>query len=381
MTRSRVGLVALAATAALITGCGSDTEEIGGSPAPDTIGDRARAIAGDFDAQGVYDRARPSVVTVIAVTGGQGDDRAGGLGSGFVLSAGGEIVTNAHVVTEGRRQVRKAANVYVDFADNNRVEAEIVGFDLDSDVALLKVDPEGLKLRALPVADKPRLKVGQAVAAIGSPFGEEQSLSVGVISALDRSVDSLTDFRIDGAIQTDAAINRGNSGGPLLTGDGQVIGINQQIRTSSGGGEGVGFAVPSDTVRRSVAALHADGRADYPYLGVSSQILYPQLAERLKLKTRVGALIAKAVDGGPAAKAGIRGGSKEFEFQGQQVVEGGDVVLAVEGTKIEKASDLSGAISARKVGDTVSVEVLRDGNRRTIDVKLDARPADVPDAR
>ncbi len=214
----------------------------------------------------------------------------GGQGSGFVISDDGEIVTNAHVVTDAEQgggaaaadgEINAADEVFVEFPDRNQVEAEIVGFDPNADVALLKVDPDGLDLRPLELGDSAAVEVGTPVAAIGSPFGQEQSLSTGIVSATDRSIDSLTAFAIDGAIQTDASINPGNSGGPLIDADGKVIGINQQINTTSGGNEGVGFAVPANLVQRSIEDLRPDGEVEYAFIGVSTIPLYPQLAERL----------------------------------------------------------------------------------------------------
>src|SRR5207247_1846568 len=208
-----------------------------------------------------------------------------GLGSGFGISGEGEIATNAHVVTSGEgKDIREASQVFIRFKDGNQVPAEIKGFDPFADVALLKVDPKGLTLRPLPLGDLRAARVGAPVAAIGSPFGEEQSLSVGVVSAVGRSIDSLTGFKTPGAIQTDAAINHGNSGGPLLDAGGCVIGINSQIQTSSGDGSGVGFAVPVDTVKRSLAQLRTSGHARYAYLGVQTAMVYPPLAQRFGLR-------------------------------------------------------------------------------------------------
>ena len=239
------------------------------------------------------------------------------MGSGFVLNGEGEIATNAHVVTTGEGEaVERAKEVYVEFADGNQVEAKIVGADPNADIALLKIDPEGLKLRPLPLGESASVEVGEPVAAIGSPFGESQSLSVGVISAIDRSIESLTSFGISGAIQTDAAINPGNSGGPLVDGEGRVIGINQQIKSTSGGGEGVGFAVPVDAVKRSLDKLRDGGEARYAYLGVSSVELYPQLVDRFELDVDKGAWVQEVNPGGPAEKAGIRGGGSEVDLPG-----------------------------------------------------------------
>ncbi len=224
---------------------------------------------GGFDPREIYDRLAPGVVTVISLFGDEDTplgNQNGGLGSGFVLDGDGYIATNTHVVTNGQ-SLDRARQVYVDFADGNRVPARIAGVDPNADVALLKIDPKGLSLTPLELGEEQGLQVGDPVAAIGSPFGEEQSLSIGVISALDRNIASLTDFGIGDAIQTDAAINRGNSGGPLLDAQGRVIGINAQIRTETGEGAGVGFAIPVDTVKRSLDSLRDDGEAEYGYLG------------------------------------------------------------------------------------------------------------------
>ncbi len=217
---------------------------------------------GGFDPRQIYERLSPGVVTVISIFDGNGfqvgEDGSGGQGSGFVLDGQGYVATNAHVVTE-EDELDRAEQVYVEFSDGNRVEADIVGVDLNADVALLKVDPGGLSLTPLRLGSSHDISVGEPVAAIGSPFGERQSLSVGVVSAVDRNISSLTRFGIGDAIQTDAAINPGNSGGPLLDAKGEVLGINAQIKTDSGGGEGVGFAVPVDAVRRSLDELRAEG--------------------------------------------------------------------------------------------------------------------------
>ena len=226
----------------------------------------------------------------------------------------GDIVTNAHVVTSGGRlngggTPHEAKQVFVEFGDRNRVPAEIKGFDADADVALIKVDPDGLDLEPVSLSDRSSFAVGEPVAAIGSPFGEEQSLSVGVVSATDRTVEGLTNFGIDNAIQTDASINPGNSGGPLLDAKGQVIGINEQIASSSGSNSGVGFAIPVTSVRYSLDQLRADGKVEYAFLGVTSESLYPQLAEHLGLDTETGALITDVVNGSPADDAGLKGSS------------------------------------------------------------------------
>jgi S1-C subfamily serine protease len=337
---------------------------------------------GGFDARALYRTESPGVVTVISVfgSGGLGSLLGGGsgggdagVGSGFVLNGSGEIATNAHVVAQ-EDTLRRAREVYVEFADGNRVRARIVGDDPNADVALLHVNPRGLTLRPLPLGDSERVQVGEPVVAIGSPFGERQSLSVGVISATDRSIQSLTDFNISGALQTDAAINPGNSGGPLVNSHGQVVGINQQIKTNSGGGEGVGFAVPIDAVKRSLAMLRADGRAEYAYLGVSSVELYPQLVRRFGLDVQEGAWVQDVSPGGPADRAGLHGGGAEVQFQATSFRPGGDVITAVGDQPVRSADELSEAIARYKPGETADLEIHRDGDLKHVRVRLGERP-------
>jgi S1-C subfamily serine protease len=338
---------------------------------------------GAFDPAAIYRRESPGVVTVISRGLGttQGQGGGGGLGSGFVISGGGEIATNAHVVTSGEgAAIRKAEQVFVRFQDDNQVPARIIGFDPFSDVALLRIDPNGLTLRPLPFGRTKDLVIGSPVAAIGSPFGEEQSLSVGVISALDRSIQSLTGFDTVGAIQTDAAINHGNSGGPLLDASGNVLGINAQIQTSTGEGSGVGFAISADTVRRSLDQLRESGRARYAYLGVATSPMYPQLAERFDPPVDHGAWVQEVTPGGPADDASLRGGSGAQEFQGRQYRTGGDLIVAVGRQQIREEADVAKALVGLRPGSEVDLQVYRDGDRRTLRVKLGERPLDAPRA-
>ncbi|HEU4706804.1 MAG TPA: trypsin-like peptidase domain-containing protein [Solirubrobacterales bacterium] len=374
-------LAALLALLALLAGCGSGGSEgsTGQSRAnPATSAETAPApqvavetSSPGFDATRIYEEASPGVVTIRSVFGEAGAAE----GSGFVLDKEGEIVTNAHVVTDDSSGERKPAkNVYVEFPDRNVVPAQIVGFDPFNDVALLKVAPQGLQLHPLELGDDHDLRVGQPVAAIGSPFGEQQSLSVGVVSATDRSVESLTRFEIFGAIQTDASINPGNSGGPLLDAGARVIGINQQIETNSGANDGVGFAVPVSAIKRSVAQLREDGSAEYAYMGVSTQALYPQLARRLGLDTTYGGLLSEVVPGGPGEKAGLKGGDEKVRFQAVQYRAGGDVILAVDGQRIVEENDLARVISAHEPGEKVTLEILRDNKRERVELTLGKRP-------
>jgi 2-alkenal reductase len=389
---ARRALVPALAAALVAAGCGgrgdgtrtvrSETTRV--EVLQDTGGDGDARRA--FDPSTIYRRESPGVVTVISTglggSAAQGGGGGGaGLGSGFVISGDGEIATNAHVVTTGEGgAIREADQVYVRFQDDNQVAAKIVGFDPFSDVALLKIEPAGLTLRPLPLGSAGDLVVGSPVAAIGSPFGEEQSLSVGVISALDRSIQSLTGFDTVGAIQTDAAINHGNSGGPLLDASGRVLGINAQIQTATGEGSGVGFAVSVDTVKRSLRQLRADGRARYAYLGVATSPVYPQLAERFSLPAQHGAWVQDVTPGGPAARAGLRGGSRQARFQDRAYAVGGDLIVAIEGRPVREENDVATALVRFSPGDEVSLQVVRDGKRQTIRVKLGERPLNAPRA-
>jgi S1-C subfamily serine protease len=341
---------------------------------------------GSFDPGALYRDLSPGVVTIVSIFNGglPGSGSAkggeGGQGSGFLIDDQGHIATNAHVVTNGNGPSAKTADqVYIEFSDGNRVRAEVVGTDLNADVALLKINPAGLHITPLTLGHSATLRVGQPVAAIGSPFGEAQSLSVGVVSAVDRSIDSLTAFQIGGAIQTDAAINPGNSGGPLLNARGQVIGINSQIKSTSGGGEGVGFSVPVDVVRRSLGQLRRHGKVDYGYVGVTSQQLYPQLARRLGLPVTEGALVVKIEKGSPADDAGLKVGGDEIDFQGQKgIPKGSDVIVAVNGTKLNRARDLADLVASHRAGDEIELTVLNGNGRLTVKVKLGQRPNKAP---
>jgi S1-C subfamily serine protease len=386
----------------LLAGCGDDDESSGATASSDTggEGDVQRVVVeaeeGAFDAQSIFESASPGVVTVTSIFegeqlgglfgGGGGSGPPAGQGAGFVVSEDGEIVTNAHVVTDAQasgpnEDLDEAREVYVQFPDRNQVPAEVIGFDAFADVALLEVDPEGLDIQPLELGDSDEVEVGDEVAAIGSPFGQTSSLSVGVVSANDRSIESLTSFQIDQAIQTDASINPGNSGGPLLDADGRVIGINQQINTRSGGNEGVGFAVPANLVKRSIEDLRDDGEASYPYIGVSAQPLYPQLAEELGIDAEVGSLIDEVVPGSPADEAGLEGREERFRFQGQQVSRGGDVIVAVNGEELVDESDLPVLIAQHEPGEEITLEVIHaDGEREDVTVELEERPDTLPGA-
>jgi S1-C subfamily serine protease len=376
-----VTLVVLAAAATLAACGGSSPHASSTSPASAASGTSPASAAG-FNAGAIYQRDAPGVVTVISVFPGAAASGSALQGSGFVISTSGNIVTNAHVVTTAvAGSLRRASSVYVQFSDGNEVPARIVGADPNADVALLHINPAGLSMRMLALGASASLSVGAPVAALGSPFGEAGSMSVVVISATNRSIQSLNGtnvgnaFAIPGAIQTDAAINHGNSGGPLVNAGGAVIGINTQIASSTGGGEGVGFAVPIDTVKRSLAQLSAHGSVAYPYVGVSSVDLFPQLARRLHLGATHGAFVQTVAPGGPAAKAGLRGGTSKFEFDAAQYSMGGDVITKLDGRSLTLGYDLSDAIAPLAPGQVVTLEVWRGGVPRQVKLTLGTRPA------
>jgi len=244
-------------------------------------------------------------------------------------------------------------------------------------VAVVRVDPRAHALQPVPLGNSSSVVVGTPVAAIGSPFNEQSSLSVGVVSATDRTIDSLTSgYSVSDAIQTDAPINRGNSGGPLFDARGRVIGINAQIRSTSGTGEGVGFAIPIDTARRALAQLVRTGRVSYAYVGITTQDVTPGMARTFGFATRRGALIAKVEPGTPAARAGLRGGTRVEGYNGLQVSLGGDLIVRIGDRPVAGAQDVSRAVTAFVVGQRVAFTVLRGGTtRRIVQVTLSERPA------
>ncbi len=333
--------------------------------------------AAGFSAARVYADRSPGVVTVYSYFAGEQAQ-----GSGFVVSRGGTILTNAHVITNAGETapgeaVRAASRVYVEFSDHDRIPATIVGWDVFDDVGVIRVDAVRHALVPLPLGRSAAVVVGEPVAAIGSPLGNEDSLAVGVVSAVGRSIAALTAprFQIIDAIQIDAPIAHGSSGGPLLDAAGRAIGINAQIRSDSGGNTGVGFAVPIDAARRSLHDLLAAGRVAYAYVGLASEDLTPSIARHLGLSVQRGALVDRVTSGGPAQRAGIRGGTAQESFQGQTIVRGGDVVVAIDGRPVHAAADLVRIVTnVLRPGRVSIVTVVRDGRRRPFTLTLAERP-------
>ena len=339
----------------------------------------AKPLLGNgFQPAQIYRTRSSGVVTVYATFGSNG----GGQGSGFVVSPSGSILTSAHVVTtagQGGGRATKARTLFVEFSNGDRVPATIVGYDLYDDVAVLHVDPRLHALAPVPLGHSDRVVVGQPVAAIGSPFGDAGSLSVGVVSAIKRSIPSLTTaYDLVDAIQTDAPINHGNSGGPLFDARGRVIGINAQISSSgeNSGSEGVGFAVPIDSARRSMQQLLSTGKVAYAYVGINTEDLTPSIAKHFGYAAQSGALISQVVAGSGAADAGLRAATHSVAFNGQAVPAGGDAIVAIDGIPVASAEDVVRIVATRLLpGETARFTIVRGATRRVVPVKLGARPS------
>jgi S1-C subfamily serine protease len=329
-----------------------------------------------FEPARIFARRSPGVVTVYSYFAGTASQ-----GSGFVVSRAGTILTNAHVITnagESAGPVHAAESVFVEFADRDRIPARIVGWDVFDDVGVLRVSPSAHSLVPVPLGRSADAVVGEPVAAIGSPLGNADSLAVGVVSGIHRSIAALTapTFSLLDAIQTDAPIAHGSSGGPLLDAAGRAIGINAQLRSDPGGSAAVGFAVPIDSARRSLQELLTKGRVRYAYAGVQSEDVTPALAAELKLPVHRGALVDRVTPGGPAAAAGLRGGRSERQFEGQTVHVGGDVIVALNGVAVDSADSLVRIVTnTLRPGQTALFSIVRAGRRRTLAVKLVVRPA------
>jgi S1-C subfamily serine protease len=311
--------------------------------------------------------------------GGETQQKGEATGSGIVIDANGTILTNYHVV-------ENAIKVTVSFEKGKTVNAQVVGKDPSNDLAILRIQPDGLTLHPLTLGNSSAAQVGDPVLAIGNPFDLERTLTTGVISALQRQITAPNGFTIDNVLQTDAPINPGNSGGPLLNAAGEVIGINSQIETggSGGGSVGIGFAVPIDTAKSEISELEKGGTVRGAYIGLTSLTIDGSLSA-LNLPVKSGALVQSVQKGTPAEKAGIKGGTVSGSTEGGQVAVGGDIIISIDGKAVASSEDLANDISAKKPGNTISVGLLRANGKggyehKTLSVTLASRPNSVPNA-
>ena len=350
---------------------------------PASATSKASALPGKgFDPQRIFADRSPGVVTIFAYFGDPSSQTTTvSQGSGFVISPKGYVLTNSHVITNAGdgSHVKAAEHLYVEFADGDRAEATVVGWDLYDDVGLLRLDPKLHRLSPVPLGDSASAVVGEPVAAIGSPLGNENTLTVGVVSAIHRSIDAITVrlYKVVDAIQTDAPITHGNSGGPLFDARGRVIGINAQIRSASGTGNdsGIGFAIPIDAAKHSVAQLIAKGEVTYAYVGISTEDMTPSLARALGYKVDHGALIVNVNGGSPAEKAALRGGAREANVLGRTIETGGDVIVAIDGKPVNGADDVVRFVSfsLRPKDVAVLTIVTPGGQRKKVAVTLAER--------
>jgi S1-C subfamily serine protease len=329
----------------------------------------------------IYRRTAPGVVQVTTTSKVRApqdpffpfdlpDETQRALGSGFVIDKTGYIVTNYHVI-------RDADSVEVSFSNNDSMKARIVGKDASTDIALLQVKANARALRPLKLGDSDRIQVGDDVLAIGNPFGLERSASRGIVSAVQRALRSPAGFTIDHVIQTDAPINQGNSGGPLLNGLGEVIGVNTAIETGNSGAQGnvgIGFAVPMNTVRDVVSQLKESGRVEHPYLGIEARSIEADVARLFRLPVQRGLMVERVMPDTGADDAGLRGGTDRVVVAGESYMLGGDVIVKVDGVSVTSLEQLREVVSKKEPGDTVDVEVYRGEDKQTLEIKLGRQP-------
>ncbi len=337
------------------------------------------AAAASFEEEGepgtvgaIYRAAAPAVVqvtsTVVAEDPFFGTQRGQALGSGFVIDKAGHIVTNYHVI-EG------ASEVFVNFSGQDAMSAKVVGSDPSTDLALLEIDADARALTPLRLGNSDTVSVGDSVVAIGNPFGLDRTVTAGIVSALHREIESPSGFTIDKVIQTDAAINRGNSGGPLLDARGDVIGVNTQIATAgSEGNVGVGFAVPSNTVSEVASEIIEHGKVEHPYIGIAMQTIDATVAQTFRLPTDEGVLVTEVQPGSPADDAGLEAGTTRVVLNGQTYVLGGDVITEVDGRSVATADELRDVVSQKEPGEEITLEITREDRTETVKVELGRRP-------
>ena len=376
------GAVALGAAAGLGTFASSTTTVRELQPVPATASPTSFQSGKALSVNEIYRRAAPGVVQVTAtevVKTPSVDPFFGfsvpqsqsqqALGSGFVIDKAGHIVTNYHVIA-GARSVR------VSFSDNESVKAQIVGSDPSTDVAVLQVDAHARALSPLPLGNSDAVHVGDPVVAIGNPFGLDRTVTAGIVSALQRVIQApAQQYSIDHVIQTDAALNKGNSGGPLLDAIGSVIGVNSQIQSGNGGNVGVGFAVPINTVKTVAAEIIKSGHAEHAFLGITGQTVTPSIAKLFRLPASRGVLVASVQPGSAAAKAGLRAGTQKVLASGESYPLGGDLIVSADGVPVDSIERLHDVISSKKPGDRVSLEIWRGSSKTSLDVKLGRQPS------
>jgi S1-C subfamily serine protease len=322
----------------------------------------------------IYASARRGVVQVLATSVVSdnpffGSRESQALGSGFVIDKSGHVVTNYHVVENANR-------VEVSFSANDEMPATVVGTDPSTDLAVLKIrGAENRSLTPLELGTSSAVKVGDAVVAIGNPFGLDRTVTAGIVSAIQREITSPNGFAIEQVIQTDAAINHGNSGGPLLNADGRVIGVNAQIETETGGNVGIGFAIPIDTVKEVVSQLLEHGRVEHAYLGIEMATITDELADNVRLPVDAGVLIQVVRSGSPAEEAGLRGGTTQVVVDGESYLVGGDVITMADGQVVESAEELRSVVTSKEPGDSLALEIQRTDETTDVTVKLGRQPS------
>jgi len=373
------GLVAVGAVA-LLGGLDGDTTVVT-ETSPAANPGLAPANGNGLSINQIYERAASGVVRVNATNNSTSftprdipsdqspTPQSSALGSGFVLDKAGHIVTNYHVV-EGANEVT------VSFSNRDTVKAEIVGTDPSTDLAVLRVDTSASALTPLPLGDSDAVRVGDPVVAIGNPFGLDRTVTSGIVSALQRLITAPNRFTIDHVIQTDAPINHGNSGGPLLSSRGQVIGVNTQIETgdTATGNVGIGFSVPSNTVKDVVAQILRTGRVDHAYLGISGQAVTSDVADKYNLAVQKGVIVESVTQDSGADSAGLKGGKTQVVVAGETFVLGGDIIVSFGGERISSIEQLRDAVAAHKPGDKVKVVIYRDANKTSVTVTLGRQP-------
>ncbi|QLH03156.1 trypsin [Nitrosopumilus cobalaminigenes] len=332
-----------------------------------TVGEVTPMFSKSLSLIEIFEKSEPGVVRV-NVQRGETEDTSGGVGSGFVFDKKGHIITNAHVV-------KNANKVVVTFLDGRSYNADIIGTDEYTDIAVIKVNADLVLLNPLLIGDSSNLKVGEGIAAIGNPFGLSGSMTSGIVSQLGRLLPSGSGYQIPDVIQTDAAINPGNSGGPLLNMRGEIVGINTAIQSATGEFTGVGFAIPSQTVAKIVPTLVETGEYKHPWIGIAGRDIDPDMANVLNLKDAIGFLVITVVEDSPAFNAGLIGSNKTTTVDGVNYPVGGDVILAVDGNEVRKIDDILIHLQrVKSVGDEMVLEILRDGRTTNVTIILDERP-------